>query len=344
MATSLVARVKGYLKSIAPMTNGQLLVGQTGGVPEPKTISGDLTIDADGVAVVTGAVAERVAAGAATAKTLASGAFALTSGKMYYTVAGEGGNSDDLDNITGGTVGDLIIIRAVDADDTITVRNNGGGAGNIRTPAAVSIALAEVADILFLFFDGTNWNAMPPKLLAAYIGTAHIEAGALAASVAGRALMADDFFDAATADAKFATDAIGEDLLTANELTGRVAANVADANVVGGIPVLHRIDVPAGTTGDVDVVLTHKTRVTDVWLVKKNAAGGGAGTIQAKNGSDAITDAMSIDINDKVIARATEIDDAFAEIAAAGTLKITRTRTASTDEQCTVYVLGVRVA
>lgn len=127
-------------------------------------------------------------------------------------------------------------------------------------------------------------------------------------------------------------------------LNGTKLANVADANVVGGIPVLHRIDVPAGVTGNVDTTLTHKTRVVDAWLVKTAAAGGGAGTIQVKNGASAITDAMSIDVNDQAIARAASIDDAQAEIAAGGTLRITRTRTASTNEACTVYVLGVRVA
>lgn len=127
-------------------------------------------------------------------------------------------------------------------------------------------------------------------------------------------------------------------------LDGAKVATVADANVVGGIPVLHRINVPAGVTGDVDTVLTYKTRVVDVWLVKTTAAGGGAGTIQVKNGATAITDAISININDNAMARAATIDDAQHEIAAAGTLRITRTRTASTDESCIVYVLAVRVA
>lgn len=145
-------------------------------------------------------------------------------------------------------------------------------------------------------------------------------------------------------------EAAGDDTNISLELaakgTGTVIAqaNVADANVIGALPVLHRIDVPAGATGDVDVVLTHKTRVIDAWLVKRSAAGGGAGTIQLKNGSSAITDAMSIDVADQTVVHAGTIDDAQHEIAAAGTLKITRTRSASTDETCTVYVLGVRVA
>ncbi len=127
-------------------------------------------------------------------------------------------------------------------------------------------------------------------------------------------------------------------------ISGISVANVADSNVVGGVPVLFRIPVPAGVTGNVDVVSTHKVRVIDAWLVKTTAAGGGGGTIQVKNGATAITDAISIDIADKAIARAATIDDAQHEIAAAGTLRITRTRTASTDETCIVYVLAIRVA
>lgn len=130
----------------------------------------------------------------------------------------------------------------------------------------------------------------------------------------------------------------------AASLSGTQMAVNAAANVIGSVPVLHRIAVPAGTTGDVDVTLTHKTLVTDCWLYKTTAAGGGAGTIQVKNGASAISSAMSIDINDKTIARTTEIDDAANEIAAGGTLRVTRTRTASTSEACVVFVQGLRVA
>ena len=126
--------------------------------------------------------------------------------------------------------------------------------------------------------------------------------------------------------------------------TGANVATVADANVIGGIPVIFRINVAAGTTGNVDVVSTHKVRVINAWLVKTTANGGGAGTIQIKNGTDAITDAMSINVNDGVITRAASIDDAYHEIAAGGTLRVTRTRTASTDETCIVYVEALRVA
>lgn len=69
---------------------------------------------------------------------------------------------------------------------------------------------------------------------------------------------------------------------------------MADANVIGGIPVLHRVAVADGATADVDVVLTHKTLVTDVWLVKTGGAGGANDTITVKNGANVITDAMDI--------------------------------------------------
>ena len=132
--------------------------------------------------------------------------------------------------------------------------------------------------------------------------------------------------------------------IDANTLDGTVVANVADSSGVGGLPVVFRIPVPAGATGNVDVTVTHKVRVIDAWLVKTNANGGGAGSMTVKNAGNAITDAMSINISDMVIARAQSIDDAQHEIPAGGTLRITRTRTASTDESCIVYVKALRVA
>lgn len=126
-------------------------------------------------------------------------------------------------------------------------------------------------------------------------------------------------------------------------LTGTQVATVADANVIGGVPVLHRIDIADAATGDVDTVLTHKTRVIEAWAVKTGANGGGANTVQVKNGSTAITDAMSININNTLIVRAASIDDAQHEIAAGGTLRVTRTKAAG-NAACIVYVLGIRVA
>lgn len=123
-----------------------------------------------------------------------------------------------------------------------------------------------------------------------------------------------------------------------------VASNVASANVLGGVPVVHRYTVAAGATGDLDVTLTHKTLIYDVCLYKKVTVGGGDGTIQVKNTAAAITNAMSINVADETIVRATTINDANNEIAAGGILRITRTRTTSLDESCEVVVSGFRIA
>lgn len=145
---------------------------------------------------------------------------------------------------------------------------------------------------------------------------------------------------------------VGAGSITAAQLAAGAAAEgiygtqvrlVADANVIGGVPVLHRIDVADGVTGDVDVTLTHKTRVVEAWLVKTAGAGGANDTITVKNGATAITDAMSINVADKVVVRAGTIDDAQHEIAAGGTLRVTRTKVTA-NVACVVYVLGVRVA
>ena len=55
--------------------------------------------------------------------------------------------------------------------------------------------------------------------------------------------------------------------IAAASLDGTIAKVVANANVIGGVPVVHRIDITAGALGDTDVILTHKTRVIDAWLI-----------------------------------------------------------------------------
>lgn len=155
--------------------------------------------------------------------------------------------------------------------------------------------------------------------------------------------------NAATGEIEFNLDAnnqpkIGTNEVQANSLDGVQAANVADVNVIGGIPVLHRIDVADGVTGNIDTVLTHKTRVVDAWIVKTVAAGGAGDTITVSNGATAITDAMSINVAAKAVVRAGTIDAAQHEVAAAGTLRVVRTKASANNVACTVYVLGIRVA
>ncbi len=125
-------------------------------------------------------------------------------------------------------------------------------------------------------------------------------------------------------------------------LDGTAAKVGANANVIGALPVLHRVDITAGVLGNTDVVLTHKTRVIDAWLVLRGA-GVATTTLQVKNGAAAITDAMAASGSDQAVVRAATIDDAAHEIAAAGTLRVT-SATGASQPNATVYVLGVRVA
>lgn len=174
------------------------------------------------------------------------------------------------------------------------------------------------------------------------VSTAALDAGVISADTTGRALIAANFFNAATVDAKIATDAIGEDRLTANELTGRVAANVANANVIGGLPVLFRIDV-ADASADTDVTVTNKIRVLDAWAVNTGiAAHASADTWQVKNAANAITDAVAKTATVNAVKRISTINPTYHEIAAAGTLRITAVK--NTNAAVTVYVLAVRVA
>lgn len=138
------------------------------------------------------------------------------------------------------------------------------------------------------------------------------------------------------------TPKTGTNELQDNSLDGTKAANGANANVIGAIPVVHRINIAAGANADTDVVLTHKTRVIDAWLVL-TGAGVTSATLQVKNGANAITNAMAASGSDKALVRTAEVDDAQHEIAAGGTLRVTGAGGA-TQPAATVYVLGLRVA
>jgi hypothetical protein len=130
--------------------------------------------------------------------------------------------------------------------------------------------------------------------------------------------------------------AIAQGNFAANAWDGTVAKNVANIEVLGGIPVVHRI---VAGVGDTNVVLTHKTRIIDVYVVAK--ANQAAGTITVTTATPtAITDAIICAV-DTTVTRAGTIDDAVNTIAAGGTLRVTGAEAATSAE---VYIIGVRVA
>lgn len=303
---------------------------------------------------------------AITAAKLAAGA--VTSAKLSLACRNESGGT-----LTAGTLvyvsgwsetQSKFLISKADSDaaskpatwilQADLANNTNGTAYKRHRLTSVDTSGTSVGDPIYLDSTAGGWTKTAPtaanarKQVVGFVAVVHATTGEiefdLLSSFSADVIGSNELAALSVVTAAIAANAVTQAKIAANALDGTVAANVADVNVIGGLPVLHRIAVPAGVTGDVDVTLTHKTRVTEVWLVKKTAAGGGAGTIQVKNGANAITDAMSINVNDQTVVRAATIDDAQWEIAAAGTLRVTRTRTASTDESCEVYVLGLRVA
>ena len=127
--------------------------------------------------------------------------------------------------------------------------------------------------------------------------------------------------------------------IAANAMDGASAANVANINVVGGIPLVYRVTATA-LTGNVDVTVTHKIRVIDVYCVAVGGAGGAADTITVGNGASAITDAIDMNVADVVIVRAATLNDANWDIAAAGTLRVAGASAVT----CEVVITAIRVA
>ena len=135
----------------------------------------------------------------------------------------------------------------------------------------------------------------------------------------------------------------GATSIPASILTGGNAANTADNAVLPALQVVYPVLVTGGANADHDVVITHKTRITGVKIIKKSAAGT-TSTITVKNGASAITDAVATVGADNTTYLAATIDDSTYEIAAGGTLRVSSASASADAPQCLVLVEGYRVA
>ena len=122
---------------------------------------------------------------------------------------------------------------------------------------------------------------------------------------------------------------------------GTVVKVVAESNIIGGLPLTFMIPIVAGALGNTDVVMTHKVRVLDAYIILRGT-GIATTTLQVFNGANAITDAIAASGSDTDIVRAAAIDDAHYEIAATGTLRVT-SATGATQPDALVIVTAVRV-
>ena len=62
-----------------------------------------------------------------------------------------------------------------------------------------------------------------------------------ATQLALKAVITSRIDDLAVTTAKINTEAVTQAKITANSIDGTIAANVAEVNVIGGIPVVHRV-------------------------------------------------------------------------------------------------------
>ncbi len=274
-------------------------------------------------------------------------------------------------------IGDALFLQD-GAPTTLDNTPTGVYFGNARAINAAGVATMEVQH---------NPTPGAGTLGAGSIATANLAAGILSANAGGRALMANDFFDAATVLTKFdancldtanllltlAADGITNAVLLqavlngafqadANtralfadyiwpelkialaSLTGNVVALNATENVIGSIPVYHRLTIPnVGAPTDYSILLAHKTLITNWWIQNTGAGAHNTDdTINLKNVAASLSGAVpKTNVVNGLIRPATL--DSTACLVTAGT-NLTVTATKSTNIACIVHVLGVRSA
>jgi len=92
---------------------------------------------------------------AAVELTIATGS--VTKTKAYHSIDTEGdAASDELDDIQGGSEGDVIFIRAANAARTVIIRDGTAGTDNLDLHGH-DIYLTDTDQIVCLIHDGTNW-------------------------------------------------------------------------------------------------------------------------------------------------------------------------------------------
>ncbi|MBT9164018.1 MAG: hypothetical protein DDT23_00007 [candidate division WS2 bacterium] len=144
---------------------------------------------------------------------------------------------------------------------------------------------------------------------------------------------------------RIAPGAVTESRIAPASLTGTVAAVVANANVIGGLLVLHRIDCPDVAQNN-DIILTHRTRLIDAWGLNIGAAAHATvDTWQVFSGPNAVSDIVTKTAVVNAVRRISTINPVHHEIPVGGILRIAVAKGVGTlNAAVTVYVLGVRVA
>jgi hypothetical protein len=96
---------------------------------------------------------DQINLGASSEVTIAGGAIAIS--RSHHRVDTEANAaSDDLDTISGGAEGDVLMVRLENAARVVTVRHN---TGNVHLSNARDVTLSSANQVLRLFYTGTRW-------------------------------------------------------------------------------------------------------------------------------------------------------------------------------------------
>lgn len=308
------------------LVDGHIIVGDASGEGADVAMSGDATIANTG-AITIGA--KKVTA----AKT------ALTEGKVFIGASGGAAAEQTLSgDITVNTSG-VTAIGSKKVGKAMMVSEAADVAGNIFVSTGAASAIDEVAvsGDATLAADGTLTIGSKKVGKAKLISESEDVAGNIFVS-SGAAYAIDEV--AVSGDATLAAN--GALTIADSVLEGSNVANVANANVVGGIPVVFRIDV-ADATGDTDVTSTHKVKIIDFWFLNTGAAAhASADTIQLKNGTNAITGAIAKTATQFKRVGADILDSTYTTISAGGTIRIAAVK--DTNAAVTAFVMALRVA
>ncbi len=82
-----------------------------------------------------------------------AGAIAIT--KSFHTVDTNADSpTDDLDNITGGAEGDILVLKAEDGARTVVCKH---ATGNLQLNGSADFSMGHINDSITLIYDGANW-------------------------------------------------------------------------------------------------------------------------------------------------------------------------------------------
>jgi hypothetical protein len=115
--------------------------------------------------------------------TIATGVITITTPGYIPVDTQSDASTDDLDTISGGTNGDVILLYPAHTNRTVVVKHN---TGNIHLLAERDIALIVTDEILTLRYNGTDWQQIAgPRVAVFGYNLGNLGAGALPSGAYG---------------------------------------------------------------------------------------------------------------------------------------------------------------